>query len=467
MNTKNNNKSITQLWGFLFIGLIGGYGLATQPVHAAPFAYVTRLHSNSVSVIDTATTPIKVVNSVSVGDTPLGVAVAPDGKRVYVATQGNYVSVIDTATHTVVKTVPIDAISHFMAITPDGKKVYVTTYAGFVSVIDTATNVVVDTIDVDGWDVAAAPDGKRVYVTNYTEGGNFVSMIDTATNNVVDSVAVGLNPGGVAVAPDGKRVYVANYGDGNGGGSVSVIDTTTTHNSVIDTVPIGQTPAIDVTVALDGKRVYVTDGFESLMVIDTTTKPHSIINTVTVGDSPYGVAVTPDGKRVYVANYSSSSVSVIDTATNNLVDTVSVGGSPDDIAIGPLPPSTQFSAFKVNTLTLSQQRRILFLLSTITLGKSNNGINPLNETVTLKLGNATITVPANSFKRNRNGQFSFVGQIDNGWIEMLITPSANNSYSFQTAAYGVDVSGVSNPVSVEVTLGNDSGKTSVNAIIQK
>lgn len=47
-----------------------------------------------------------------------------------------------------------------------------------------------------------------------------------------------------------------------------------------------------------------------------------------VGSLPYGIAVTPDGKYVYVANSMDSTVSVIDTTTNTAIATVNVGNWP-------------------------------------------------------------------------------------------------------------------------------------------
>jgi YVTN family beta-propeller protein len=55
---------------------------------------------------------------------------------------------------------------------------------------------------------------------------------------------------------------------------------------------------------------------------------------VDVGSIPLGIAVSPDGKRVYVANYEDNTISVIDTATNNVTENVSVGIGPSGIAIG-------------------------------------------------------------------------------------------------------------------------------------
>ncbi len=56
-----------------------------------------------------------------------------------------------------------------------------------------------------------------------------------------------------------------------------------------------------------------------MSVIDTAT--NTVTATIPVGPEPYGVAVTPDGSKVYVANFSNS-VSVIATATNTVTDTI-------------------------------------------------------------------------------------------------------------------------------------------------
>ncbi len=47
-----------------------------------------------------------------------------------------------------------------------------------------------------------------------------------------------------------------------------------------------------------------------------------------VGTVPTGVAVTPDGKRIYVTNETDGTISVIETATNTVVDTIAVGTAP-------------------------------------------------------------------------------------------------------------------------------------------
>ena len=74
-----------------------------------------------------------------------------------------------------------------------------------------------------------------------------------------------------------------------------------------------------------------TTGASSFVsVINTATI--TVVKTVKVGSIPYGVAITPNGADAYVTNYSSNSVSVINTTTDSL-KTVTVGKGPTGVAI--------------------------------------------------------------------------------------------------------------------------------------
>src|SRR5659263_81277 len=113
---------------------------STSPT--APYAYVTNAGSYNVSVIDTATETV--IAMVNVGKTPEGVAISPDGTKIYVANCGsNTVSVINTTTNTVIATVKVGSSPVGVSVSLDGKKVYVANQeSNTVSVIDTATETV-------------------------------------------------------------------------------------------------------------------------------------------------------------------------------------------------------------------------------------------------------------------------------------------------------------------------------------
>ena len=337
---------------------------------AAPFAYITNYLDNTVSVIDTATNTV--TSTVPVGSSPIGVAVTPDGTKVYVANSGanslngeddGSVSVIDTAKNIVIATVKVGPNPNNVAVTPDGTKVYVTSSlfsyrsAGdtFVSVIDTATNTVTATVNVGVQQgaVAITPDGTKVYVT---KGDATVSIIDTATNTVIGTVPVGNSPLGIAVTPDGSKVYVTNNWDG----TVSVIDTAT--NTVTATVPLGRySSPFGVAVTPDGTKVYVGDTRNNkVFVIDTATD--TVTANVPLYGTPKGVAVTPDGTKVYVIDDSGDGsddeeyngfVSVIDVATNTVTATVRVGNAP--MALGQFIGGNEISVPEGTNLYISNQ----------------------------------------------------------------------------------------------------------------
>jgi len=73
-----------------------------------------------------------------------------------------------------------------------------------------------------------------------------------------------------------------------------------------------------VAVRPDGKRVYISNGKDNTVsVLDTQTD--EFVATIPVGKRPWNMAVTPDGKKLYVAAGRSDAVSVIDTESNQKI----------------------------------------------------------------------------------------------------------------------------------------------------
>ncbi len=278
-------------------------------------------------------------SAVAVGGGPLGVAVDPGTRTIYVANGfDDTMSVIDGKTNTVTATVAVGDYPHGVAVDPGTHTVYVTnTDADTVSVIDGTTNTVTATVAVGKYPrkVAVDPGTHTVYVSN--GNGGTVSVIDGTTDTVTATVAVDGNPNGVAVDPDTHNVYVAKYYEG----TVSVID--------------GKTHAVTATVAVDGSpngvavdpgthTVYFTnDVFTNGVHATTVSVIDGSTNTVTAavdvghpGDEIHGdpLAVDPGTHTVYVSNGSAGTVSVVDGSTH-AVSTVDVGTWPSGVAVDP------------------------------------------------------------------------------------------------------------------------------------
>lgn len=452
------------LWA-LSAGLSLFFG--ARPAQATPFAYVANELSNDVSVIDTAAN--KVVATVPVGNGPLGIAITPDGKRAYVANllgpgsdDGSFaVSVIDTTSNEVLATVPVARAPFGVAIAPDGKNAYVAVGSHNVSVIDTAINKVVVTVRVEESPhfVAISPDGKNAYVTNQL--AKTLSVLDTAGKRVAATVPAGQFPTGIATTPDGRRLYVTNVGDN----TVSVFDTAS--NSLVATIPVGNDP-IAVAVTPDGKRAYVTNGTDGNTVSVIDTASNTVVATIPVGTTPAAVAISPDSARAYVTNTGDTpgTVSVIDTDANTVVATIIVGDGPSGIAIMPQLVDLAFDSSSLRLRVRSGEETIpdLFTLdASFTLGSASNGINPLAELVTLRVGSFTMTVPPGSFVGRRFGPFHFEGVTDGVQFEAEIEPTGPKRYAFHANAYNAKIGGAAEPVPITLTIGDDSGVTAVNA----
>jgi hypothetical protein len=110
------------------------------------------------------------------------------------------------------------------------------------------------------------------------------------------------------------------------------------------------------------------------------------------------------------------------------------------------------------------------LNATFTLGAGSNGINPLTEAVTLRVGTYTVTIPAGSFHQltrgSKAGGYVFEGAIGGVTLEAQIVPLGNNSFQFKAEAQPVDLTALSNPVTVTITIGDDAGTSSVAADFQ-
>src|SRR4029079_8650439 len=178
-----------------------------------------------------------------------------------------------------------------------------------------------------------SPNGRFAYIANRELG--VLSIFDTTRNAVTGTIKVAEGgPQFVSFAPDGKRAYVSIFNNARTVNVVGVLDTAS--NAFIATVPVGVRPfALEVTP--DGKKVYVPNHDSgSITVIDTAT--NAVITTLNVAPTPHWSDISADGKTLYAANHESNVVSVIDTSTDKVLTTVPVGKSPHSILRHPTKP---------------------------------------------------------------------------------------------------------------------------------
>ncbi len=184
---------------------------------------VSNEKDNTVTVLDSDT--LKIVKTIPVGARPRGIIMSKDGKSLYVATSDDdHIEVIDLATLTVTRTLQSGPDPETFDISPDGKMLYVSNENdSMVSIVDIAAGQVVTEIPtgVEPEGMGVSPDGKTV--VNTSETTSMAHFIDVATHKVVASVLVQGRPRHAQWTNDGKQVWVSSeIGD-----SVTVIDAAT------------------------------------------------------------------------------------------------------------------------------------------------------------------------------------------------------------------------------------------------
>jgi len=121
---------------------------------------------------------------------------------------------------------------------------------------------------------------------------------------------------------------------GSEGDAISVFDTASGALSSPIQIGTGSEP-FQLAISPNGRTLYSAN-YEvgTVSAIDVASK--AVVATVTVGKQPFGIAVTPDGSRVYVTSAEEGNVRVIDAATNQVIGApITVGKSPFGIAISP------------------------------------------------------------------------------------------------------------------------------------
>ncbi|AKB20015.1 PKD domain-containing protein [Methanosarcina sp. WWM596] len=126
--------------------------------------------------------------------------------------------------------------------------------------------------------------------------------------------------------PIAPFAYVSNFDDS----TVSIVDIS---KNTVTMVPVGSHPE-GIAATPDGTKVYVANiDDDSVSVISTAT--NKVIATIPVGNTPWGVVASPKGDKVYVTNIVDDTISVIDTMIDKVTATLDVASDPTDIAISP------------------------------------------------------------------------------------------------------------------------------------
>lgn len=247
---------------------------------------------------------------VPVAGRPSDLALSPDGRLLAVLSHDEML-VIDPVAAKVVSQLPHSQGSFCgILFTPDGHEILASSFRGHIArytISDhgrlqpkpavqlargkAGRNAVPAGLAID-------PSGTALWVVLNTD--NLLVRVDLQSGRVTREIPVGNAP--YAVVLKGKKAYVSNWAGRLPG-----------HGDVVG--PSGTA----VKVRVDPKRHIASDGSVSVVDLEAGRE----LNEIGVGLHPSGLAITPDGRHVCVANANSDTISVIDTGSDAVVETIS------------------------------------------------------------------------------------------------------------------------------------------------
>jgi YVTN family beta-propeller protein len=318
-------------------------------VLAAPFMAMAAEHhvrviqtnaaGDSVHVIDPATNRVVgIINDIEVSH---GVVIDPYGNCIYITQEPTKtLDVVDARTLQVTKRIPLSGRPNNLDVTKDGRRVYVgiAQSPGAVDVIDTAALTDVKSIPVEGavHNVYVTPDSR--YVVAGSTVTSVISVIDTQTNQVVWSVKLsnGIRPMTFTKNPDGStKEIIAQLSDFHGFVVVDfashkeinriTLPDSTDQQKVTD--GLQGSPSHGLAITPDGKVLWVTSKWYEY-VAAYSLPGFKLLRVVHVGMHPEWLTIPPDGKDLYVAVAGQDATVVVDNQTMKVVASIPVGAVP-------------------------------------------------------------------------------------------------------------------------------------------
>ncbi len=287
------------------------------------FGWVTNFKDGTVSVIDLDT--YTVVATYAVGKKPIGIKGAGDSLAVVAVQNANQVAVVGAR----------EGVQEVFDVGRKPQDVCLPRSAefAFVSLLrDNAIQVVSEegagaTTDVGKrpGSMAYSPNGKWVAVLNKGDGtlDLFKAKKLPHSRQARMTLAIGTAPATVVFHRKSKEIAVTSPKDG----TVTIVRVK--QGAIEDVLDVpgspwggAYSPTHNNTAAISRTGANAVRIFSKEVAVD-----------IDVGRKPKGIAFTPDGKRILVANSRSSSVSVIDVATATVVATIKVGKVPVAVAV--------------------------------------------------------------------------------------------------------------------------------------
>lgn len=188
---------------------------------------------------------------------------------------------------------------------------------------------------LSGWSAPLQAQKRSLVFVENSHGGD-ISIIDAATLKVSGTIAIGQSPDEIVAAPGGDMLYLSRIvrrDDGRPTGNGELVAVDPAARAVAWRAPLRGSPN-HIAVSPDGRRVYVTIVSGNWVdVVDVAKR--AVVDSVEVGTGPHDIEVSHDGKTVYVGLIRGTDVTVFDAATKRIIRKIPFDQNVRPIALSP------------------------------------------------------------------------------------------------------------------------------------
>jgi len=336
------NRFVVSLFCLVWLeALASSPALRGQGATAAHSLWVTLGDSDQLVEVDVVS--FKEIRRIKVDRGVHGLAVSPDGSRVYVASDktGNF-QIVDARSGKIVAQIPIGNDPNQMTLTKDARFAYVPMRGeAKIAVVQLDPLRLVKKLSAPAGphDAYTSADGSRIYVG--AQFGNAIVVIDPATQSVLHTIptADGVRP--LEPSADGRTIYVALS---NLLGFV-VVDPAT--RKVVRRVELGTLPqgvpkpyrdtwTHALQLSPNGRELWLADDINDLLRVVRLSDMKEIAQ-IRTGHFPHWFALRPDGKVLFASLWFSDAVAAVDVANRKVLENIQfeLGSGPKRIAIAP------------------------------------------------------------------------------------------------------------------------------------
>jgi YVTN family beta-propeller protein len=235
------------------------------------------------------------------------------------------ISVIDLASHQVIRTIPLLREPHHLVLSPDKKSLVVGDTAGnSLFFLDPQTGDVQRRVVIsDPYQLQYSPDSKLLTTAGLAR--NQIDIYDAHTLALLHRVPARTMPSHIAYSPDSSTVFVTLQGTNR------LIAIRTADGAVLWDAKVGSTPA---GVIWNRGQLLVGDmGEAHIAVVDPASG--RVVRTVPTGKGAHTLFFNLDRTLIYATNRVDGTLSVIDPVSLDVLSTISVPGGPDDLEFAP------------------------------------------------------------------------------------------------------------------------------------